>query len=63
MLTKVIIRGNQTDRECEDRINKAIAEYPNNEVIFEMLIENTATLIGGNQETLYTLMIRIEDGE
>lgn len=61
MLKKVIIRGNQTDRECEDRINKAIAEYPNNEVHFEMLIENTAMLMGGNQETLYTLMICIEE--
>ena len=63
MLKKVIIRSNKTDVECEEIINEAISDYPNNEVFFDMLIESTVSGINLNQQTLYTLMVRIEDGE
>ena len=63
MLSKVIIRSNLTDIECEEMINTAIAENPNYEILFDMLIESTVSLIGGKQKTMYTLMIRIEVGE
>lgn len=63
MLKKVIIRSNKTDAECEEIINEAISDYPNNEVLFDMLIESTVSGINLNQQTLYTLMVRIEDGE
>ena len=63
MLHKVIIRSNKTDSECEELINSAVAEYPNYEVFFDMLIESTFTVLNSNQQTLYTLMIRIEEAE
>ena len=63
MLKKVIIRSNKTDAECEEIINEAISDYPNNEVLFDMLIESTVSGINLKQQTLYTLMVRIEDGE
>lgn len=61
MLKKVIIRSGLTDEECEKLINDTIAENPNDVISFEMLIENTVSLINGNQLTTYTLMIQIEE--
>ena len=63
MLREVIIRSNCTDKQCEEAINTAIADHPNSEVLFDMLIENTVSGLNFNQRTQYTLMIRIEDGE
>lgn len=63
MLKKVIIRSNCTDVDCEEIINNTIEEYADKEIEFEMLIENTVSVIYGKQSTLYTLMIRIEEGE
>lgn len=61
MLKRVIIRSSLTDEECEKLINDTIAENPNDVISFEMLIENTVSLISGNQLTTYTLMIQIEE--
>lgn len=63
MLKKVIICSNCTDTDCEEIINSAIEEHPDKEIEFEMLIENTVSAINMKQQTLYTLMVRIEDGE
>lgn len=63
MLHKVIIRSNRTDVQCEEMINAAIAEYPNHEILFDMLIEDTAAFAYGIQHTMYTLMIRVEEKE
>lgn len=62
-LKKVIIRSNKTDLECEEIINEAISDYPDNEVLFDMLIESTVSGINLKQKTMYTLMIRIESEE
>ena len=63
MLTRVIIRSNQTDGECEALINQTIADNPDKSVEFELLIENTYSAFDSNQKTIYTLLIRIEDAE
>lgn len=61
MLKKVIIRSNFTAEECENLINDTIANNPNDLISFEMLIENTVSLINGSQLTTYTLMIQLEE--
>ena len=61
MLKRVIIRSSLTDEECENLINNTIVDNPNDVISFEMLIENTVSLISGNQLTTYTLMIQIEE--
>lgn len=61
MLKRVIIRSSLTDEECEKLINDTITDNPNSLVSFEMLIENTVSLISGRQLTTYTLMIQIEE--
>ena len=61
MLKRVIIRSSLTDEECENLINDTIADNPNGVISFEMLIENTVSLINGSQLTTYTLMIQIEE--
>ena len=61
MLKRVIIRSGLTDEECENLINDTIADNPNGVISFEMLIENTVSLINGSQLTTYTLMIQIEE--
>ena len=61
MLKRVIVRSSLTDEECENLINNTIADNPNDVISFEMLIENTASLINGSQLTTYTLMIQIEE--
>lgn len=61
MLKRVIIRSSLTDEECENLINDTITDNPNSLVSFEMLIENTVSLISGRQLTTYTLMIQIEE--
>lgn len=61
MLKRVIVRSSLTDEECEKLINDTIADNPNSLVSFEMLIENTVSLISGRQLTTYTLMIQIEE--
>ena len=61
MLKRVIIRSSLTDEECENLINDTIADNPNGVISFEMLIENTVSLISGRQLTTYTLMIQIEE--
>ena len=63
MLKRVIIRSNFTAEECENLINNTIADNPNGVISFEMLIENSASLINGSPlvQTTYTLMIQIEE--
>ena len=61
MLKRVIIRSGLTDEECENLINDTITNNPNDVISFEMLIENTVSLINGSQLTTYTLMIQIEE--
>lgn len=61
MLKRVIIRSNFTAEECENLINDTITDNPIGVISFEMLIENTVSLINGSQLTTYTLMIQIEE--
>lgn len=63
MLTRVVIRSDQTDKDCEALINQTIADNPDKNVEFELLIENTYSVINSIHQTTYTLLIRIEDAE
>ena len=62
MLEHVTVCENRTAKQCEDIINQAIFDYPDKEVSYEMLIENSIR-IGEISDTRYTLLINVEQKE